>query len=253
MTPFISTNLLKSSASELGIKLQCHQLEQFDEFAYLLVQANRSLNLTRITEPDDIVTNHFLDSLLFLNAMDIHPKARVIDIGTGAGFPGIPMKIVRPDLNMTLMDATSKKIRFISSAIEQLSLENVHPIYGRAEELAREESHREQYDIACARALSEMKALVELCLPLVKIGGHLIASKSVDIDEEIKEAKPIIGQLGGVVSKISDTHIPGTDIIRRIIVIAKQKPTPVQFPRPYAKIIRHRHEQSVRADLQSGP
>jgi len=249
MTPFISTNLLQSGASELGIKLSERQIEQFDEFAYLLVQANRNLNLTRITEPDDIVVNHFLDSLLFLKAIDIRPGTRVIDIGTGAGFPGVPIKIVRPDLNITLMDATSKKVRFLADVIERLGLENIHPIYGRAEELAREDIHRGQYDIACARALSEMKVLAELCLPLVKVGGHLIASKGIDINEEIKVAKPIIGQLGGVVEKIVDMSIPGTDVTRRVVVIAKARPSPEQFPRPYAKIIRHKHENRAASVL----
>ena len=235
---FLPLENLRSSAYDLGIELSDSQLRQFDEFAALLVEANKRLNLTRITEPEEIITSHFMDSLTTLSALDIAPNANVIDVGTGAGFPGVPIKIVRPDISITLLDATQKKLDFIREAVEQLELQNVELVHARAEDIGHKAKYRERYDIAYARALSEMKVLAELCLPLVRVGGHLVAQKSENIDEEVKSAKPIIGQLGGITEKIVRTTIPGTDIVRQLIVIVKAKPTPAQFPRHYSKIVK---------------
>ena len=235
---FLPLEKLQSGAYELGIILSEDQLRQFDKFAEMLVEANKRLNLTRITEPDEIVTSHFMDSLTTLSALDIAPNAKIIDVGTGAGFPGVPIKIVRPDVNITLMDSTQKKLDFVREAIEQLGLQDVEVLHARAEDVGHKIKFRERYDIAYARALSEMKVLAELCLPLVRVGGHLVAQKSENVDEEIRDAKPIIGQLGGITEKIVRTKVPGTDIIRQLIVIVKAKPTPAQFPRHYSKIAR---------------
>lgn len=229
-------DLLKQGASELGIELSDAQLDQYDRFALMLIEANRQFNLTRITEPKDIVLNHYLDSLLYLWAQDAKTGARVIDVGAGAGFPGVPVKIVRPDVSITLLDGTFKKVRFLSDVIEKLGLARTDPVHARAEELAHEKDHRERYDLAYARALSDLKALAELCLPFVRIGGYVVASKGGEIDEEIKAARPIIGQLGGNIEKTVRTHIPGTDIQRSIVVMVKIKQTPAQFPRAYSRI-----------------
>lgn len=245
--PFLPLDLLRTGASELGVELSDHQLELLDEFALLLTEANRWFNLTRITEPAQIVTGHYLDSLLFLSATEVAPGSRVIDIGTGPGLPGVPMKIVRPDLIVTLVDATSKKTGFVLEAMAKLGLEGVVTVSARAEELAHNEAHREQYDVACARALSELKVLAELCLPFVRVGGRVLASKSTDIDAEIDAARPIIGHLGGLVEKTVRTHIPATDVARRIVVIGKSKPTPEQFPRAYAQITRHKRQRPSRS------
>lgn len=235
---FLPLELLKSGAQKLEIELTDQQLQQFDDFASFMVETNQKFNLTRITEPEDIVVSHLLDSLTCLAAFPIKDEASVIDVGAGPGFPGIPIKIVRPDIKVTLMDATYKKVEFLTEAVMRLGLEDVDPLYARAEEAGRDPRYRERYDVAFARALSEMKIVAELCLPLVRVGGKVIAQKSTDIDGELAQAKPIIGQLGGTINGIKDIGIPCSDITRRLVVISKVKPTPKEFPREYAKIAR---------------
>lgn len=253
---FLPTDMLKRGAQELGVELTDEQIEQLDEFAALLVETNKTLNLTRITEPEEIVTGHYLDSFTCLAAAKIKKGARVIDIGTGAGFPGVPVKIARPDLDVTLLDSSKKKLKFIENAIAEivqsgkskvesgegkprLGLSFVH---ARAEDAGRDAAHREVYDVAFARALSDMKTLVELALPLVKVGGMLIAQKSDGADEEIDSARPLIGQLGGKIQRIARIAIPGTEITRCLVVVWKVKPTPPEFPRAFSRIARTRKE-----------
>lgn len=234
--PFISIPDLRAGALELGVELSDEQLEQFDALAKFLVETNAKFNLTRITDPREIVTSHFLDSLTCLTALKPKKGARVIDVGAGPGFPGLPIKIVRPDLHVTLLDSTFKKVKFMSQAVELLGLQNVEPVHGRAEEVGRDKDFRERFDIAYARALSELKALAELCLPLVKVGGHVVAQKSEDIAAELDAARPVIGQLGGRVQGVVQVNIPLTEVTRRLVIISKTKPTPEAFPRPYARI-----------------
>jgi len=236
---FLPIEVLKDGARELGIELTDTQISQLDRFASLLVETNESLNLTRITEPAEIVTGHYLDSLTCLAAYDIPHGARVIDIGTGAGFPGIPIKIARPDIDLTLLDSSRKKLKFIEAAAAEIGID-VTLLHARAEEAGRDPAHRDAYDIAVTRALADMKMLAELCLPLVKVGGVLIAQKSDDAGSEIDAARPIIGQLGGRVDEIARIRIPQTDIVRLLAVISKTKPTPGQFPRAYSKIARRK-------------
>jgi len=233
---FLPLDTLRSGASELGFELTDEQLELFDRFASILVEANEKFNLTRITQPEDIVVNHYLDSLVCLSAQDVKREARIVDVGTGAGFPGIPIKIVRPDLQVALVDGTFKKVNFLAEAVGALGLVGIEAVHARAEDLGHEKQHRERYEVAYARALSEMKALAELCMPLVKTGGRVVATKSDGVDEEIRAARALIGQLGGSIEKTVRTHIPGTEISRRIVVIIKGKPTSPQFPRAYSRI-----------------
>ncbi|MGQ9454600.1 MAG: 16S rRNA (guanine(527)-N(7))-methyltransferase RsmG [Armatimonadota bacterium] len=228
--------VLKKGTFELGIELTDAQIRQFEKFASMLLNANRKFNLTRITDPTEIVTKHFLDSLMCLAAEPPHYAASVIDIGTGAGFPSIPIKIVRPDLNITLMDGKLKKIRFVENTMESLGFENTASVHARAEDLGKDKSHREHYDVAYARALAEMPILVELCLPYVRIGGYLVATKGPETETELNEARELIHELGGVIEKTISTHVPTTDIKRSIIVIRKTTPTPSRYPRSYAKI-----------------
>jgi len=235
---YLPLDLLSNGASELGIELTEHQLGQFDEFAGMLVEANRKFNLTRIIGPEAIVINHFLDSLVCLWAQEVKAGASVIDVGAGAGFPGIPIKIARPDLQVTLLDGTSKKVGFVTEAIERLGLDGIEAVHGRAEEFAHDKQRREHYHAAYARALAELPVLAELCLPLVRPGGHVVATKSALIEAEIDAARTIIGRLGGVIEKIVRTHIPGTDIARTIPVILKTKQTPAGYPRAYSRIAR---------------
>lgn len=233
---FIPIDKLRSGAQKLGIELSDDQLSRLDRFAEFLVEANELFNLTRITEPDEIVSSHFLDSLTCLAALEPESGASVIDVGSGPGFPGLPVKIARPDLSVTLLEATRKKSDFISDAISLLDLNDTVSLNARAEEIGRDIAHREKFDIAYARALSEMKVLAELCLPLIKVGGVVIAQKSADIEEELVSARPIIGQLGGRVKEIRQITIPGTQITRQLVIIVKTASTPADFPRPYARI-----------------
>ena len=239
---FLPVDVLRDGARRLGIELDDEQIELLDRFAALLVEANRSLNLTRITEPAEIVTGHYLDSLTCLAACSIPQGARVIDIGTGAGLPGIPIKIARPDLDITLLDSSGKKLRFIEEAATDIGVD-VNLVHARAENAGRDPAHREAYDVAVTRALADMKTLAELCLPLVKVGGVLIAQKSEGADEEIDAARPLIGQLGGRIDKITRMTIPCTQITRRLVVVSKTKATPPEFPRPYSKIAKKRRSR----------
>ena len=238
MTDFLPLDLLSSGARELGVELCDAALRQLDEFARLLVDRNRSLNLTRITDPREIVINHYLDSLTCLAAASFEPGARVIDVGTGAGFPGIPIAVARPDLRIILMDSTRKKLAYVQEAAGQIGLTNVELLNARAEGAGHDPSHRESYDIVLTRALSEMRVVVELCLPLARVGGLLIAQKGVGIEEEVNAALPVIGQLGGRLDGVERIRLPHTDMPRALAVVSKVKPTPPGFPRPYARIVR---------------
>lgn len=244
--PLLPLDALESGASDIGIELSDSQLALLDRFASLLVDANSRFNLTRITEPSEIVTGHYLDSLLYLWAVDISEGAAVIDVGTGAGFPGVPLKIARPDLSVTLVDSTAKKVRFLEEAISELGLEGVTAIYARAEDLGRDKNHREHYDIVVTRALAEIRVLAELCMPLARVGGRVVVSKGEEIDAELAAGRPMVGQLGGIVEKTVRTRIPGADIPRRFVVTAKVKVTPEQFPRSYAQITRARRTTARR-------
>ncbi|MEN6356315.1 MAG: 16S rRNA (guanine(527)-N(7))-methyltransferase RsmG [Armatimonadota bacterium] len=234
--PFINIDDLHSGAYELGIELSDGQLDQFDRFAAFLVETNKQFNLTRITDPQEIVTSHFLDSLTCLAALKPKKNARVIDVGSGAGFPGIPIKTARPDLHVSLLDSTFKKVKFISQAVDLLEFSDVYPVHGRAEDICKDKDFREKFDIAYARALSELAILAELCLPLVKVGGYVVAQKSEIIDEELNHARPIIGQLGGRVQRVEKIKIPQTQITRHLVIISKVRPTPESFPRSYSRI-----------------
>ena len=236
--PFLPLQLLSDGAYELGVGLSVEQLEQLDAFALLMIEANKTHNLTRITEPESIVTLHYLDSFTTLSALDFRQKARIIDVGAGAGFPGIPIAVARPDLSVTLVDSTGKKIAFLHDAIEHLGISNATAIHARAEDLGRDKAHRERYDFACARALAQMCVLAELCLPLVRVGGAVIAQKSADIDSEMDRARPLIGQLGGHVENNVSTHIPYTDITRKLLVMLKAKPCPEAYPRAFAQMVK---------------
>jgi 16S rRNA (guanine527-N7)-methyltransferase len=235
---FLPLDRLKSGALDLGFELPDDQLDRFDQFAAFLVETNSKFNLTRITDPESIVTNHYLDSLLCLQAADFASGSRVIDVGAGAGFPGIPLKIARPDLRVTLLDSTFKKVKFLQQAIERLGLIDTEPVHARAEELAHDPSQREAYDLACCRALADLRIASELCLPFVRPGGCLVAQKSEEINQEVDEARSVIGQLGAQVEKIARLRIPGTDIVRGLVIVRKARPTPARFPRPYAQMVR---------------
>ena len=202
-------------------------------FSARLLETNKVMNLTAITEPEDVARLHLLDCAALLNITDFRGK-RVVDVGTGAGFPGMPLRILEPDFDLTLLDSLGKRIAFLQRVCDEMGLQRVTCVHARAEEFAAK--HREQYDIATSRAVAALPVLCELTLPLVKVGGRFLAMKAVDSDEEIRAAKSAVAQLGGKVEDISDYTIPGTDITHRVVVIGKVKPTPAAFPRAFAKI-----------------
>ena len=202
-------------------------------FSTRLLETNKVMNLTAITAPEDVARLHLLDCAALLHMADFRGK-RVVDVGTGAGFPGMPLRILEPDFDLTLLDSLGKRIAFLQRVCDEMGLQRVTCVHARAEEFAAK--HREQYDIATSRAVAALPVLCELTLPLVKVGGRFLAMKAVDSDEEIRGAKSAIAQLGGTVEDIRDYTIPGTDITHRVVVIGKIKPTPGAFPRAFAKI-----------------
>ena len=202
-------------------------------FSAQLLETNKVMNLTAITEPEDVARLHLLDCAALLNITDFRGK-RVVDVGTGAGFPGMPLRILEPDFDLTLLDSLGKRIAFLQRVCDEMGLQRVTCVHARAEEFAAK--HREQYDIATSRAVAALPVLCELTLPLVKVGGRFLAMKAVDSDDEIRVAKSAVAQLGGKVEDIRDYTIPGTDITHRVVVIGKVKPTPDAFPRAFAKI-----------------
>lgn len=234
--------VLIKGAKSLGINLTAEQVGQFLVYAELLVEWNDKFNLTSIDDPEEIVVKHFIDSLTCFKVANFPRGAKVADVGTGAGFPGIPLAIVRPDLDVTLIEATNKKLTFlreVHESIIELAGEDqpqIEMVHARAEEVGRHPAHREMYDIVVARAVADMRILSEYCLPLVKVGGTFLSMKGPEVDGELARARPGIGSLGGAHPHITGLTLPNTDIHRSIITIKKHKPTPEQFPRHGAKI-----------------
>ena len=202
-------------------------------FGELLLEKNKVMNLTAITDPEDVVSLHFLDSAALLTLADLKDKT-VVDVGTGAGFPGMPLKILEPSIRMTLLDSLGKRITFLQEVCDELGLQNVQCVHARAEEFAAQ--HREQFDLAASRAVAQLNVLCELTLPLVKVGGVFLAMKSVESDPELQEARSAIAQLGGTVEEVTDYTIPGTEVTHRVVRIRKERPTPAGFPRAFARI-----------------
>ena len=223
--------LLEGLAS-LGLVLTLEQADTFCRFGEELIEKNKVMNLTAITEPQEVARLHFLDCMALLNVADFQNKT-VIDVGCGAGFPGVPLKIAESSLRLTLLDSLKKRIDWLSQVLPEIGVE-AECVSARAEEYAVE--HRESYDMAVSRAVARLNMLAELCLPLVKVGGTFVAMKSTDSDEEISQAARGIGMLGGKVEKIIDYPVPGTDTVHRAVVIRKVKKTPGQYPRRFAKI-----------------
>ena len=199
----------------------------------LLVETNKVMNLTAITDPEEIASLHFLDSAALLTLEDFRNKS-VVDVGTGAGFPGLPLRILEPTIRLTLLDSLGKRIQFLNRVCQELELTDVACVHGRAEEFAAE--HRESFDLAVSRAVAALPVLCELCLPLVRPGGKFLAMKSVDSDQELEAAKHAIETLGGAVSGVRDYEIPGTEVRHRLILVEKVKKTPEKYPRMFAKI-----------------
>lgn len=220
---------LENSAKEIGISLSDEQVQNFYDYMNILLEWNEKINLTAITEQDDIVLKHFVDSLTALDYLN--DKKSIIDVGTGAGFPGIPIAIMNKDRNVTLMDSLNKRVKFLDEVSRKLSLNNIKTIHSRAEDLGQNVDHREKYDVAVSRAVANLATLVEYMLPLVKKGGVCICMKGQDVVEEIKNSEVAIEMLGGEIETIDDFCLPGTDMGRNIIVIRKVRNTNKKYPR----------------------
>ena len=224
-------DLLRRGLAELH--LDPARSEPLAEFARLLLEKNEVMNLTAITEPTAVAQLHLLDCAALTQFADLSGK-RVVDVGTGAGFPGVPLRILHSDFDLTLLDSLGKRVDFLREVCAALSLSRVDCVHARAEEFAREQ--RESYDLALSRAVAALPMLCELCLPLVKVGGQFLAMKSVDTEEEIESAKGAIRTLGGKIRRVADYTIPTSEVVHRVVVIEKVAPTPKAYPRAFAKI-----------------
>ena len=221
--------LFQKELDELNLKFDVKQLEKYYEYMNILLEENKNINLTAITDKKEFITKHFIDSLTILEY--IPDNSKLIDVGTGAGFPGIPLNLSNKSIKITLMDSLNKRINFLNKVIVELQLEKIDAIHSRAEDLAKLNEFREKYDIATSRAVASLNVLVEYLLPFVKVGGYCICMKGSNIEEEINNSKKAIEILGGKVEKVVEKTLPNTDIKRNIIIIKKIKPTPNKFPR----------------------
>ena len=222
-------SVLVEKAKLIGIEITESQAEKFYTYMCLLLEWNEKMNLTAITDPMEVIIKHFIDSITI--SKEIENGKKVIDVGTGAGFPGIPLKIVRPDISVTFLDSLNKRITFLNAVIEALELENVETIHGRIEELGRNKKHREIYDYATSRAVANLAVLSEYMLPMVKVGGKCICMKGANVEEEILDAKKAVQILGGRIEKVDEFLLADTDMKRNIIVIEKENGTPGKYPR----------------------
>lgn len=220
---------LNAKSKKINISLTKKQIEQFYTYMQLLLEWNEKINLTAITDKKEIILKHFIDSISIISYLNEANK--ILDIGTGAGFPGIPLKILEENKEFVLLDSLNKRIIFLNEIINKLELNKIQAVHGRAEEFIKQKNERESYDIVTSRAVARLNILLEYMLPFVKVGGKCICMKSSEIDEEIEEAAKAISILGGEIEKIDEIILPQSDIKRKIIVIKKIKNTPNKYPR----------------------
>lgn len=223
--------LLRKCCISTGIELSEEQISQFILYYELLVEKNKVMNLTAITEYEEVVLKHFVDSLSIVQAVNLKGRKRVIDVGTGAGFPGIPLKIAFPELEIVLLDSLNKRILFLNEVIEKLHLDRITAVHARAEDSARKTEYREQFDFCVSRAVANLSSLSEYCLPFVKMNGFFVSYKSTNVDEELENARKAFYLLGGKLDKKEEFTLPGSDIGRSFIIIRKERKTPSKYPR----------------------
>jgi len=225
------TTIFNKGLEKLGISLEQKQIEQFLKYYELLIERNKVMNLTGITEFEEVIVKHFLDSLAIVKVIDINKVKKIIDIGTGAGFPGIPLKIVFPHLEVVLLDSLKKRITFLDEVTKELEMTAVITIHGRAEDFANNQNYREQFDLSVSRAVANLSTLSEYCLPFVKINGEFISYKSGKIATEVQVAKKAANILGGEIIANDVFNFLDTDMERSFVVIKKKNKTPKKYPR----------------------
>lgn len=226
-----NTSILKESCQKIGIELTDEQTDQFLMYYEYLIEKNKVMNLTAITEYHEVVLKHFVDSLSLVKAVDLNQYKNLIDVGTGAGFPGIPLKIAFPHLNITLLDSLNKRVLFLNDIIDKLRFKNIAAVHARAEDAARNKEYREQFDLCVSRAVANLSSLSEYCIPFLKKDGLFISYKSTDIDTEINSAKKAFYLLGGKYVEKKEFSLPDSDIGRSFVIIKKEKTTPSKYPR----------------------
>lgn len=224
---------IASACGELGICLSEVQLEQFYQYYELLIDRNKVMNLTAITELEDVIFKHFIDSLSLVKVRDnlINSKISLIDVGSGAGFPGIPLKIVFPNISVLLLDSLNKRVVFLNDVIKNLDLSGIKAVHGRAEEFGQNQEYREKFDLCVSRAVANISTLAEYCIPLIKVGAIFVAYKSEKIEDELNKGKNAINILGSKVELIEKFILPGTEAERDLVVIRKIKSTQKKYPR----------------------
>lgn len=220
---------IKEISSKIDIVLTDEQVENYYKYMDMLIEWNNKINLTAITEPDEVITKHFIDSITINKFIDKNKK--LIDVGTGAGFPGVPVSIIRNDLDIILVDSLNKRINFLENLKDVLKLNNIKPIHARVEEFAKNKQYREKFDYATSRAVAPLNVLLEYLLPFVKVGGYCICMKGSNIEDEQKDASKALEVLGGKIEKIEEFCLPETNMKRNIILVKKVKNTPNKYPR----------------------
>ena len=231
--------LLVDSCNELGISINDTQVKQFFKYKELLIEWNQKMNLTAITDDKEVILKHFVDSVSLSKGIDLDREIDVIDVGTGAGFPGMPVKIAFPKIRITLLDSLNKRINFLQNVSHELCLENVNCIHSRAEDGGQNNELRESFDLCISRAVADLAVLCEYCLPFVKVGGNFISLKGPDVEEEIEGAKNGISKLGGEIIDVIKINIPNSDITHSLITIKKISQTPTVYPRKAGKITKN--------------
>ena len=226
---------LREKAAAFGIKLSDHQLEQFETYYEMLVEKNKVMNLTAITEKNEVIDKHFADSLALIKSGVSLTGQKILDIGTGAGFPGIPLKIAFPELEIVLLDSLNKRIKFLNEVIEALGLEKITAIHGRAEDFAKQKEYREQFDYVVSRAVANMSTLLEYCTPFLKVGGQFISYKSGKVEEELSSAQNAMKILGCKLNISIDFQLPNTDMDRKFVIYDKINKCAKKYPRQGGK------------------